>query len=240
MSDLVRTSQVQKDGFPGRDSWEIVARGRPSLGCTSDVRQFRWNTAAVHRVAELIGVLRDFLISLHFCAGNSPRLGLCFPGNEPCRTMFPSMPRILEIAFTGIGWRVYPFHKHSLSLGSCSLSSVDMESLHIQCYAGWRDRCGSERPMHPAPLVLGSVNSSFNGGDCQEQNGHQENTGVSGEACFGKPTWLGETVARTHPVPLTAPLARRGPLLLKTHHCQGIFPCPALTWAGLLIVCLFV
>ena len=76
---------MQKDGFPGRDSWEIAARGRPSLGCTLDVRQVRWNTAAVPQVAGLSEFMPNFLIDLHFCAGNF--IDFCILAGMPAETV---------------------------------------------------------------------------------------------------------------------------------------------------------
>ena len=64
--------KVQKDGFPGRDSWEIAARGRPSLGCTLDVRQVRWNTAAVPQVAWLPDCRADRFNRSAFLRGKLP------------------------------------------------------------------------------------------------------------------------------------------------------------------------
>jgi len=96
----------------------------------------------------------------------------------------------------------------------------------------------SERPMHPAPLILVIVNFSFNGGDRQKNNGPQENTGVSGEACFGKLRGSERRLrARIqcpwqHPWPGAAPFFSNSSL-------PGHFPvsCPDL---GRTVDCLFV
>jgi len=45
------------------------------------------------------------------------------------------------------------------------------------------------------------------------KNGPHERTGASGEKCFSKATWVQETVVRTHPVLLEAPLALHTPVL---------------------------
>ena len=42
--------RCRKDGFPGRDSWEVAALGHPFLLCTIGVRLSGLNTAAVHLV----------------------------------------------------------------------------------------------------------------------------------------------------------------------------------------------
>jgi len=80
---------MQKDGFPGRDSWEIAARGRPSLGCTLDVRQVRWNTAAVPQVAGLSEFMPNFFNRSAFLRGKlDPSLTMYFQAYLGLQTSF--------------------------------------------------------------------------------------------------------------------------------------------------------
>ena len=65
----------------------------------------------------------------------------------------------------------------------------------------WQPMHSATREMRPSPMVENSPNN---------------HTVASGETCFDEATRAGKTVARTYPVSLAAPSARRPPVPLQS------------------------